>query len=302
MAATDLRDSVALLETAFDAGIRHVDTAPSYGLGQAERCVGEFVSRHRDAVTVTTKYGIPAPKNQSLLGLARVMVRPVIARSAAIKQRLQKLMTQAGPQPAERTFTVADAQATLENSLRMLRVERIDVWLLHEARAEDLDERMLRFIEDNVRAGKVGTFGVGSDAAKIAAVYRERRAFCPVIQCEWDPLQENESYPGSFRVHHSIVREWGPRLSDRMDADGNLCARWSAEIGLDLADPAVLAALLIKSAILSNPLGMTLFSSKKRQNILRNVQIAEDPELDGPASRLQGLIRREMPAMLQGLV
>ena len=59
MGSISRRESLRLLEAAFDAGIRHFDVAPMYGYGEAEGCLGEFLQRHRADVTVTTKYGIP---------------------------------------------------------------------------------------------------------------------------------------------------------------------------------------------------------------------------------------------------
>jgi hypothetical protein len=67
MGAMGRKESIAMLEAAFEAGLRHFDVAPMYGFGQAESCVGEFLSRHKAEVTVTTKYGISAPKRQGLL-------------------------------------------------------------------------------------------------------------------------------------------------------------------------------------------------------------------------------------------
>src|ERR1017187_3567692 len=77
MGAMGRRESSAMLETAFDAGIRHFDVAPMYGFGHAEGCLGEFLGRHRGEVTVTTKYGIPPVRGQGWMGLARAAARPV---------------------------------------------------------------------------------------------------------------------------------------------------------------------------------------------------------------------------------
>src|ERR1035441_1591047 len=76
MGAMGRRESSAMLEAAFDAGIRHFDVAPMYGFGQAEGCLGEFLGRHRGEVTVTTKYGIPPVRSQGWMGLARGAARP----------------------------------------------------------------------------------------------------------------------------------------------------------------------------------------------------------------------------------
>ncbi|EYD76406.1 hypothetical protein Rumeso_02018 [Rubellimicrobium mesophilum DSM 19309] len=47
----------ALLDSAWDAGIRYFDTAPFYGLGRAEARLGRFLSGRREPVLVSTKVG-----------------------------------------------------------------------------------------------------------------------------------------------------------------------------------------------------------------------------------------------------
>src|SRR5665213_3755850 len=74
------RESLRLLETAYDAGIRHFDVAPSYGHGMAERCLGKFLRGKIDQVTVATKYGILSPQRAGLLDIARNVTRPVLRR------------------------------------------------------------------------------------------------------------------------------------------------------------------------------------------------------------------------------
>ncbi|MFZ0553520.1 MAG: aldo/keto reductase, partial [Steroidobacteraceae bacterium] len=47
-----------LLRLAYDLGIRHFDTAPSYGAGLAEREIGRFCLQHRSNLVVATKFGL----------------------------------------------------------------------------------------------------------------------------------------------------------------------------------------------------------------------------------------------------
>ena len=59
-------DAVACLAAAWDAGIRHYDTAPHYGAGLAEHRMGNALrSRPRDAYTLSTKVGrlLHAPRD-----------------------------------------------------------------------------------------------------------------------------------------------------------------------------------------------------------------------------------------------
>src|SRR5207248_223210 len=71
------RQSLKLLETAFDVGIRHFDTAPSYGLGEGESALGSAFRSRRDQITITTKFGIRPPRKRSLIGIARYVAIPV---------------------------------------------------------------------------------------------------------------------------------------------------------------------------------------------------------------------------------
>ena len=59
MGGLGYRESLNVLESAWNAGIRHFDVAPAYGYGEAEGCLGEFMRRHQGQMTVTTKFGIP---------------------------------------------------------------------------------------------------------------------------------------------------------------------------------------------------------------------------------------------------
>src|ERR1700722_13835950 len=71
MGSLGRRESLAMLEAAYDAGLRHFDVAPMYGYGQAEGCLGEFLARHKGELTVTTKFGIPPEESQSLKAAVR---------------------------------------------------------------------------------------------------------------------------------------------------------------------------------------------------------------------------------------
>jgi D-threo-aldose 1-dehydrogenase len=294
MGATSFRDSLALLETAFDAGIRHFDTAPSYGAGQSESCLGRFLSRHCGEVTVTTKYGIPAPRHRGLITLTRGLVRPLLTRIPGLKERLQAAQRAVLKNGPGRIYSVEGARETLDNSLRALRVDRIDLWLLHEPSAEDLDNPdLLRFMEDSVRAGKIGAFGVGSESAKIPALFGQRPDYCPVIQCEWDPLLGKDRYPGHFTIFHSVFRNWPAKIAERLKQDPAMCQTWSDQAGMDLDAPGKINSLLLKAALIQNVGGIILFFSKKKENIAWNASVASDATLEAPAKILLALLQRE---------
>ena len=117
----------ALLDRAFDLGIRALDTAAIYRFGGSERAIGEWLRRtgRRDRVCLISKGGHP-----SLLG------RPRLGRG--------------------------DLEQDLQASLRRLRTDRIDLYLLHhDARGAPL-EPIAETLWSFVASGRVRAYGVSN--------------------------------------------------------------------------------------------------------------------------------------------
>ncbi len=293
MGAMGRGESLAMLEAAYGAGVRHFDVAPMYGFGQAESCLGEFLERHRGEVTVTTKYGIPPAKNPGLIGLARSIARPLVKALPGLKQGLSKAAGKAMGGGEKASFTAQQAKESLERSLRELRTERIDVWLLHEVTADDLrdGDELLRMLEDSVAAGTIGAFGVGSEREKVETLAIKWAKFCGVTQFEWSVMDAPVPAMQGFRIHHRALTDNFRALHEGFVGDKERCALWSAEVGADLADKGVLAALMLKASLVENPESVILFSSKDPCHIRRNVNVAEDAALGVPAKRLYGMVQ-----------
>jgi aryl-alcohol dehydrogenase-like predicted oxidoreductase len=294
MGAMGRKKSVAMLEAAFDAGIRHFDVAPMYGFGQAESCVGEFLQRHRADVTVTTKYGIPPAKNQGLIGVARSIARPLVKALPGLKRGLSSVAGKAAGQVEKASFTAGQARESLERSLLELRTDRIDVWLLHEVTAEDLrDDELLQFLEESVAAGTIGTFGVGSERDKIAALLAARPEYCRTVQFEWSVMDAPVTAMTSFRIHHRALTENFRELHAGLVANKTRAKLWSDRVGADVAEREVLAALMLKAALMENPASPILFSSKSPAHMRENVRVAGDASLEAPARALYALVREK---------
>lgn len=294
MGAMGRRQSLRVLEAAFDAGIRHFDVAPMYGYGEAESCLGEFLGRRRHEVTVTTKYGIAPPKRGGALRAVRRIVGPVVQHLPALKKRLQRTAGAMAAPASKARFSAEEARISLENSLRALRRDSIDVWLLHEAEVPDLnDDGLLRFLEDAVAQGKIGTFGVGSESRKLGALLAERPAFCRVVQHDWSVFDAEEAAGDAFHIHHRALTENLSRLHERLSRETATCKRWSEAVGKDLARREELAALMLKAALAINPGVLLLVSSKKAAHLGDNVRVADDASLEEPARRLYALVQRE---------
>ncbi|KIH96721.1 aldo/keto reductase [Streptomonospora alba] len=103
------------LQAAWQAGIRYFDTAPHYGIGHSERRMGSLPARHpRSGFTVSTKVG-------------RLLVpQPDQGRTDAHFQV---------PATHRRVwdFSRAGIRQSLEDSLRRMGLDRVDVLYLHDA-------------------------------------------------------------------------------------------------------------------------------------------------------------------------
>ncbi len=299
MGAIGRKQSLALLEAAFDAGIRHFDVARAYGFGEAESCLGDFLAKHRGDVTVTTKFGLAAAKNQPLLRAARGLAGPILRRLPGLKRGLARGADKLAGSGTRVQFSVEEARRSLDDSLSALRTDRIDVWLLHEAQASELtDDRLRRFLEDAVAGGKIGSFGVGSEAIRIPALLAERREYCRVLQFEWNVLSaaipaDTASWQGIFRIHHRALTPNLRPMHQALVAEPERTARWSRIVGMDLRKTSVLAALMLGASLQRNPGSVVLFSSKRAEHIRDNVRIAEDTTLREPALRFHELMQAE---------
>jgi D-threo-aldose 1-dehydrogenase len=294
------REAIRLFDSAYDAGIRHFDVARSYGYGETEAALGAFLERHRGEVTVTTKYGILPPRRRPLHAAARRIAKPLLG----VARRLRALDRQVG-RLAQATYDKArfspeEARLSLDESLRQLRSERVDLLLLHEPTVDDLaDEGLLRFLEDSVAQGRIGAFGVGGDVSRLAAIQAARPRFCPVVQFAWGIFDPELELPASFRIHYRTFSRHVPALSALFGEDAALRRHWSDAVGADLGSPQTLSALLLKAALLRHPDAIVLFSSRHPDHIAANVRVAEDPALAEPARRLCDMARRQGAALLR---
>ena len=294
MGAMGRRASLKLLENAYDAGIRHFDVAPMYGYGGAESCLGEFLQHHQGQVTVTTKYGMLPARKSSILSLGRRIAGPIVKKLPRIKKHLAQAANVATRNNAHPAFTAVEAKESLNRSLAALRTDHIDLWLLHEATAADLqDDSLLHLLETEVKQGTIGAFGIGSSADKIPNLLAERPAYCRTLQYEWSILDELIPESEPFRIHHRTLTNNFRAIHSALIKNKSLYQRWCAATNTDLTLPEALATLMLKAAFVMNPANIILFSSKNPQHIQANVQTAADPALQGPARRLYQLIQAE---------
>ena len=156
-------DARAVLDAAWDSGIRYFDTAPHYGLGLSERRLGSFLATKRRAdFVVSTKVGRllrPSPETAHLLDDANQFAVPASVRRVW-------------------DFSAGGIRASLEESLERLGLPDVDVLYLHDPDEHDLTTDLatgvpaLAALRDERLVTAVG-IGSKSTAALVAAVRTE---------------------------------------------------------------------------------------------------------------------------------
>src|SRR6188508_551243 len=121
---TDVDDCIGTIRAAIDGGINFVDTADVYSAGESEEIVGKALRGRRDDVVLATKAHSAMGKDPNMSGNSRRwIVREV------------------------------------ENSLRRLQTDYIDLYQMHRPDPDtDIDET-LSALSDLVHAGKVRAVG-----------------------------------------------------------------------------------------------------------------------------------------------
>src|ERR1700756_4035058 len=126
----DHEESVRIIHAALDAGINFVDTADVYSAGESEEIVGKALQGRRDDVVLATKFWGRMGEDQNRRGVSR---RWIITE--------------------------------VENSLRRLGTDWIDLYQMHRPDPEtDIDET-LGALTDLVQQGKVRYIGSSSFSA-----------------------------------------------------------------------------------------------------------------------------------------
>jgi aryl-alcohol dehydrogenase-like predicted oxidoreductase len=126
-------DAVKLLHAAIDLGVDHFDTAEMYGNGLNERQLGAAFHDRRDKVFIATKFG---PKVDF--------------------ETQKRLPSDGSPENAKRA---------LENSLKYLRTDHVDLWYHHRRDRSRPIEDVVGAMAEFVKQGKVKAIGLSEVSA-----------------------------------------------------------------------------------------------------------------------------------------
>jgi aryl-alcohol dehydrogenase-like predicted oxidoreductase len=122
-------DYTELLRRAVDLGVNFIDTADFYGAYRSEEWIGKALSSQRADVIIATKFG-------------------TIHREGDHRK----------------DFSVAHMRQALEESLKRLRTDYVDIYQLHSPPGSALEsEELLSALRDLKQAGTIRYYGVSAD-------------------------------------------------------------------------------------------------------------------------------------------
>ena len=152
--------SLTALSKAYELGIRHFDIARSYGWGEAEELLGEFLVRYpREEYKLVSKCGIlPTPRSTVKTSIKKIGRQ--VYNHVPFSQRLVKNIASKSFQP-KKTYDISVLNSSLEKSLKKLRTDYLDVLLLHNynPNAPGLEE-VISWFDKVKKDGKVKNYGL----------------------------------------------------------------------------------------------------------------------------------------------
>jgi aryl-alcohol dehydrogenase-like predicted oxidoreductase len=163
--------AVALMHEALDFGVTLYDAADTYGNGRSEEQLGRAFEKRRSEVVYSTKFGYDF---YTFAGERK------------------------GQQEIPHDFSPTFVRYALEQSLRRLRTETIDIYSIHNAHLSEIEnDELFALLEAFKSEGKIRSYGVALGPAigwLVEGVEAARKRNVTSVQMIWNML---EQFPGN---------------------------------------------------------------------------------------------------------
>lgn len=135
---TDEAESIAAIQASLEAGVTLIDTAPAYGLGRSEEIVGKAIAGRRDRAVIATKCGLVwhTQKGKHFFDQDGKPVHRYLGRDGIIHE--------------------------VEESLRRLGTDYIDLYITHWQDPTTPIEETVAALEELKKAGKIRAIGASN--------------------------------------------------------------------------------------------------------------------------------------------
>lgn len=212
-----------MIETCLRAGIHTFDTAPVYGMGAAESLLGDVIAG-ADGIAIHTKVGSQAPSLPGLRGWAK-RVRN-LAPNAGAQDRVDSAPARYAGPSASMDYSRDYVTASLEQSRRRLRRDRLDLVLLHEAEPQDIPEGTWAALQAQAGSSRIAQLGFAHSGPP-----QHKSAQLVAQTAPWPDDFLAPSGPNP-RVFHSVLRGLNAAINAN-PAVAAAAAETSARHGLD---------------------------------------------------------------------
>lgn len=144
---TDEPEAIAAIRASLDAGVTLIDTAPAYGMGRSEEIVGAAIAGRRDEVVLVTKCGLVWHTDKG------------------------RHFFDQNDKPVHRYLGPESIAHELDESLRRLRTDHIDLYLTHWQDPTTPIAETMGALEDLRAKGKIRAIGASNVTRADLAAY-----------------------------------------------------------------------------------------------------------------------------------
>jgi len=274
------KKSLYALDMSYELGVRHFDIARSYGFGEAEGVLGQFIRQKRDTLTITTKFGINPPKNQKVLSKIKPLARMILENFPNLRSKIpyNSLTT-----ITSGFFSKEYAKKSLEKSLRELKTDHVDLLMLHDCNSmSDLSEDLLTFMELLINEGKIKDWGLATELKTIEELLPVLDIKPGVIQYESNIWCSRELLNNDLLNINSILHSpfGGVKRSSLAHelCSNNSIISWGEKENLEISFKKISNYFLEAAILLSNN-GIVLCSMFDKTHIHSNIKAFNSPNL-----------------------
>ncbi|ARJ49523.1 aldo/keto reductase [Candidatus Pelagibacter sp. RS40] len=224
-----------LLESAVDLGFTHFDTSPYYGFGLAEENLGEILKKNK-SLTITTKVCLYPPSKLSHNFLEMVF-----------RKSIGKIIPQLSKPNID--FSINFAKKSIDTSLKKMKIDNIDILLIHEPIINLLKvDEWKNFFENLIKSGKIKHFGIASiNSSRIKKFLDSEIKLHNIIQT----LDSIDLQEANFISNHNLPFQ----------------ITYGYISSLRKRKPKIPLKNVFKDVINRNPEGAIIFSTTKKKNL-----------------------------------
>ena len=249
-----LKDSLQLLDLCYDYGVRHFDTAPIYGSGYSEVIYSKFISGKRDQVFLVSKFGLGNPSN---------VIPSIISPLLKLNKLKRDLFNRENPSENVNNLVLNNRRVridkkefvkSVESSLKRLKTDYLNALMLHESLPVNLTDECVNELLKLKDQGKVLKIGIATNIDRLLEYEKNIEDYFDVLQYEgYDKDKKSmlmNRFPKLDHFHHSIFKNIEPKEN-------------------------ISYSELIKEAILTNPNGKIIFSTRSKHRLNENLSFLD---------------------------